>query len=123
MVASELAHPSSFGLGAESDGTLVGYALFRLADIEAELARIAVGPPARRQGLARRLLRASLEALDQREVQQTFLEVRTTNHPARALYAAMGFKEVGRRPGYYPDGTDALVLARPHPRREVDHTS
>jgi ribosomal-protein-alanine N-acetyltransferase len=42
-----------------------------------------------------------------------FLEVAPENFAARALYASAGYTEVGRRPRYYPDGSDALVLARP----------
>jgi ribosomal-protein-alanine N-acetyltransferase len=44
-----------------------------------------------------------------------FLEVDEDNAPARRLYARAGFREVGRRPGYYPQGRAAkaaLVLRR-----------
>jgi ribosomal-protein-alanine N-acetyltransferase len=41
-----------------------------------------------------------------------FLEVAPGNAAARALYASAGYAEVGRRPRYYPDGSDALLLAR-----------
>jgi Fur family ferric uptake transcriptional regulator len=34
------------------------------------------------------------------------------NTPARRLYARAGFREVGRRPGYYSGGKGALVLRR-----------
>jgi ribosomal-protein-alanine N-acetyltransferase len=39
-----------------------------------------------------------------------FLEVAGANAAARALYARMGFRDVGRRRRYYADGTDALVM-------------
>ena len=40
------------------------------------------------------------------------LEVRAGNAPAQALYERLGFREVGRRPGYYSQpADDALVLA------------
>jgi ribosomal-protein-alanine N-acetyltransferase len=39
------------------------------------------------------------------------LEVAEDNAAARALYAAAGFAPAGRRPRYYPDGRDALLLA------------
>ena len=45
-----------------------------------------------------------------------FLEVDEVNEPARRLYQRAGFREVGRRPGYYQQGRDhaatALVLRR-----------
>ena len=44
-----------------------------------------------------------------------FLEVSEANAPARALYRRLGFAEVGRRPRYYDDGGDALVLRLPLP--------
>ena len=45
-----------------------------------------------------------------------FLEVDEDNEPARRLYQRAGFREVGRRPGYYQQSRDhaatALVLRR-----------
>ena len=45
-----------------------------------------------------------------------FLEVDERNEPARRLYQRAGFREVGRRPGYYQQGREqpatALVLRR-----------
>jgi ribosomal-protein-alanine N-acetyltransferase len=45
--------------------------------------------------------------------ERLFLEVATGNAPARALYAAMGFVEIGQRRHYYPDGDDALIMVVP----------
>ncbi len=43
-----------------------------------------------------------------------WLEVRPSNHRARALYARLGYAQVGVRRDYYPDAggrrEDALVL-------------
>jgi ribosomal-protein-alanine N-acetyltransferase len=42
-----------------------------------------------------------------------YLEVRESNAPARALYAAHGFQEAGRRKEYYRRPVeDAVVLRR-----------
>jgi [ribosomal protein S18]-alanine N-acetyltransferase len=42
-----------------------------------------------------------------------FLEVRTDNEPARALYESEGFTVVGLRPRYYrPSGADAHTMRR-----------
>jgi ribosomal-protein-alanine N-acetyltransferase len=88
-----------------------GFALLQVTADEAELLTLAVAPAARRQGLGRRLLAAGLEAAARRGAAWAFLEVAADNAPARALYAATGFVEVGRRRGYY-GGVDALLLRR-----------
>jgi ribosomal-protein-alanine N-acetyltransferase len=46
-------------------------------------------------------------------VTHTLLEVREDNESALRLYGRMGFEQISRRPGYYADGTDALILRRP----------
>ena len=44
---------------------------------------------------------------------EVFLEVRTDNEAARALYEAAGFAVVGLRPRYYrPSGADAHTMRR-----------
>ena len=113
MLACELAHPRALLLVA-SDGEAeppAGYAAFRHAAGEAELLRLAVVPGERRRGIARALVAAGLERLVREGVQVCFLEVRMDNAPAIALYERMGFARIGRRRGYYRDGTDALVFA------------
>lgn len=79
---------------------------------EAELLRIAVSPEARGQGLGRLLLEACQDELAAAGMAHLFLEVRPSNAPARALYRACGWRPCGTRPGYYPDGEDALLFAR-----------
>jgi ribosomal-protein-alanine acetyltransferase len=90
-------------------GPVDAYAAFRRAGDEAELLRIAVSPERRRRGFARELLREGLDRLARRGVITCFLEVRSANLPARALYESEGFRAVGVRPRYYGDGTDALL--------------
>lgn len=91
-----------------------GFALGRLAGREAEIVTLAVHPAARRRGLGAALvgdIEAQAAAGGAEEVR---LEVAVTNAAGRALYAALGYAPVGRRPGYYaPAGrppVDALVL-------------
>lgn len=43
------------------------------------------------------------------------LEVRVSNGAAIALYDQLGFKQVGRRKKYYPDGEDAILMNKDIP--------
>ena len=40
------------------------------------------------------------------------LEVSAANSNALGFYAAAGFTEIDRRPRYYKDGSDAIVMRR-----------
>lgn len=96
---------------ARAGGRLVGYMLFQHVGSEMELHTLAVAPDMRRRGIAKRLLETMSSEAARLDVKDIFLQVRPTNGAARALYGAMGFKEVGLRRAYYKDdGEDALVL-------------
>jgi ribosomal-protein-alanine N-acetyltransferase len=92
----------------------VGFILSRRAADEAEILSVAVTRSWRGRGLARRLLDLHLRRLAGLGLRAVFLEVDEDNTPARRLYARAGFREVGRRPGYYAQsgGKGALVLRR-----------
>jgi len=93
----------------------VGFIVSRRAADEAEILSIAVARAWRGRGVARRLLDLHLRRLAGFGMRAVFLEVDEDNEPARRLYARAGFREVGRRPGYYPQGSaarTALVLRR-----------
>ncbi len=92
-------------------GKLVGFILSRLASDEAEILSVAIAQGARGRGLAGKLLRLHLRTLAGLGVRTVFLEVGEDNVPARRLYAAAGFGEVGRREGYYPGPAGAPVAA------------
>lgn len=96
----------------DADGALVGALLLRVEAGEAEVLQVAVEPSRRRRGAGRRLLIAGEAAAIEGGAGRCFLEVRAGNRAARALYFAAGYREVGRRVGYYRDGEDALVLER-----------
>lgn len=76
---------------------------------ELHVLSLAVAPAHRRRGVAGDLL---ADAIRQREAHHVYLEVRPSNGAARAFYGAQGFAEIGTRRGYYPDGEDAILLAR-----------
>ena len=72
---------------------------------------VAVEPAFRRQGIATVLLRAlHLDALE-RDCDAMTLEVRASNHGARALYERFGYGAEGLRRGYYSDNGEDAVLS------------
>ena len=111
-MAALLAVPGSFACVVMDAGQAPsGLAVVRVAADEAELLTIAVLPEARRLGIARRLMAELADAAAARGAVRLFLEVAVVNSGALALYSGLGFRELGRRRQYYPDGTDALLLA------------
>lgn len=99
-------------LVAEADGQVAGYVVALEAADEGEILNLAVAEGGRRRGLGRALVQAMVASLQDRGVRQVFLEVRDSNAPARALYAAFGFKEVGRRKGYYRRPVEDAIILR-----------
>jgi ribosomal-protein-alanine N-acetyltransferase len=106
--AAQLALPGTFGLIDPAGGMV----LARAAGGEAEILALAVAPSGRRQGRGARLLAAAEAEAARRGGGAMYLEVAETNAPARALYGRAGYREVGRRRAYYPDGGDALVYEK-----------
>jgi ribosomal-protein-alanine N-acetyltransferase len=101
---------------AMSGGAMQGFILSRVVADEAEILSIAVDPARRGRGVARALLDLHMRRLAGLGARAVFLEVDEHNEPALRLYQRAGFREVGRRAGYYPQDRDqaaaALVLRR-----------
>jgi [ribosomal protein S18]-alanine N-acetyltransferase len=91
---------------------LVGFILSRLAADEAEILSVAVASSRRGKGLARRLLDLNLRRLAGLGTHAVFLEVDEGNVPARRLYQRAGFRDVGRREGYYTGKSAAALILR-----------
>jgi len=104
--------PTTSYFVAEQDAAFVGHAAVSVVQDVAELQRIATTQDARRTGVATALLAAVVEHAAARGAERLLLEVREDNVAARAFYAGAGFAEIALRPGYYRDGTDAVVLER-----------
>ena len=112
-VRSELENPLSAWLIALEEETVVGYVGSQTVLDEADIMNVAVAPGYRRQGIARLLLERLEEALRTRKVHSLTLEVRASNEPAKALYASLGYVQVGWRPNYYfKPREDALILRK-----------
>ena len=97
---------------ARQAGHLLGFAIMKYDDDEAHLLLLAVQPTRRREGVGRALL-AWLEATVQvAGIAAVSLEARAGNHEARVFYAAHGYREVGRREGYYEGVEDAVRMRK-----------
>ena len=121
---AELAAPNNFyvGLVTESDQPdgseeLCGYAgitkLGPAGAAEYEIHTIGVGSQWQRQGFGAQLMDALMAAVAE-DPGPVFLEVRTDNEPAIAMYRRYGFENMGLRKNYYPgSGADAYTMCRP----------
>ena len=109
-VREELTGERRHAAVAVVDDAVVGYAVTLRSGDVLDLQRIAVSPAHRRQGLARALLEGVREAGRIDGAARMLLEVSADNAAALAFYDREGFVEIDRRPRYYRDGSDALVL-------------
>lgn len=96
---------------------ILAYAIQLVEPDVVNLMTIAVAPALQGQGLGKILLRwLELFITTHPEIpQQQLLEVRVSNHAAKALYMGMGYEQIGLRKGYYPceqGREDALVLQK-----------
>ena len=113
----ELAVAHNRYVGARVDDLLVGYAgiarLGRTPPFEYEIHTIGVDPEFQGQGIGRRMMTDLLDFAGPDGV--VYLEVRTDNEPAIALYESLGFVRVGLRKRYYRTGADAYTMKRDAP--------
>lgn len=85
-----------------------GFALLRLLGPEAEILTIGTTEPGRGDGralLSRLVITAAASGAE-----SLFLEVSAANSRGVRFYRAAGFAPVGKRPNYYQDGSDAIIM-------------
>ncbi|HUU15369.1 MAG TPA: ribosomal protein S18-alanine N-acetyltransferase [Terriglobia bacterium] len=91
---------------------ILGFAAFHRIIDEVELRNMAVDPDHREQGVGRALLEDARRRLLEAGAKRVFLEVRTSNKPALALYYSMGFAIHSLRKDYYREPQeDGYVLS------------
>lgn len=113
---SELVSDAMYVLVARDKGQLdagpAGVIAMRLAGEQSELDRVLVTPPARRQGIGRRLVTAGMADAYRSGAAEMILEVRESNQAAVGLYGSLGFVPLRSRPDYYGPGSDATIMKR-----------
>lgn len=109
-------HPRSTTTVAELDGEIAG---FCVVDWKLEAGAkvghfitVDVAPARRRGGIGRMLMQAGESALMRAGCIAVTLEVAANNDGAQSFYRRLGYQETGHIPGYYADGTNALVMRK-----------
>ncbi len=112
MFLGELAQPVTLYRVAVVDGTPVGYmGMYRIVD-EGHITNIAVKKAFRGRGIGSCLMESFLQLGEDGLLSFLTLEVRESNQKAIRLYQKYGFRQVGRRPRYYENAEDALLMTR-----------
>lgn len=111
-IATELDNRLSYWLVAVENGTVLGYIGSQTVLGETDIMNLAVSPDARRRGIGRALLLRLMTDLKNGGNRCVSLEVRESNEAAKALYASLGFVQVGLRPNYYRNPKEGALILR-----------
>ncbi len=96
----------------EDDSDILGYCCFYYVLDEAEIPNVCVRKDMRGKGIAFEMMSELLRRAKALDVKDMYLEVRTSNEPARALYRKLGFRDVGVRKGFYELPKEDAVIMR-----------
>lgn len=107
-IAAELKNEFSRFYVAVEDGKAVGFVGLYALSGEADIVRVGVLPQYRNRGIARAVLKKSLENVDG----DVFLDVRESNAPAISFYRSLGFYDTGVRKNYYSEPEENAVLMK-----------
>jgi ribosomal-protein-alanine N-acetyltransferase len=99
----------------DAQGQWLGYFIAMPGVQEVHLLNLTVAPEHQRRGHAVAMLDELVRESSLRGARRLWLEVRTSNERAQALYRRYGFRDVGLRRGYYPAGAlareNAIVMS------------
>ena len=111
-IAELIGNPEAVAVVTRDGRRTVGFAIMRFGDERAHLVLLAVRPPHRRRGIARRMLSWLLDSAVVAGSASVHVELRADNGPAYAMYEAMGFAETLRIPHYYRGRETAVRMLR-----------
>lgn len=77
---------------------------------DADVIMVATKKDFQGRGFAKMLFLRAVKDLKNQGIKRLLLEVRDNNEKAIGLYGSLGFKQIGKRKGYYEGGIDARVL-------------
>ncbi len=91
---------------------VIGFSISTIDNSKGHVLYLAVDPEYRGKGIGSALLCATIMMLfNIYNVDEIYLEVKTTNFAAISLYLKYGFNIVKRIPRYYIDGSDCYVMS------------
>jgi len=85
----------------EEDGNVKGHCIYFFVPGNAEIISVAVSEEDRRHGYGRELVEHVIAEAKNKGLDKVFLEVRSSNVGAIALYTFVGFQQVGERKNLY----------------------
>lgn len=96
----------------QKNDEIIGYSLLMMIMDEAHLLNLSISKDYQKQGLGRYLLEYMMQMARNHHALNMFLEVRTSNISAIALYENVGFNEMAIRRNYYPakSGREDAIL-------------
>lgn len=96
--------------GVFDQGGIVGYICIWCVFEELRILNLAVSPLVRRRGIATHMVKFVLAYGMSQGTTRALLEVRASNVPALSLYNLFGFREYGKRTGYYTNPKEDAIL-------------
>ena len=95
------------------DGEVAAYVGMMTVAGEGQITNVATHPDYRRRGYGAAVLDGLLSFAAQNGLNEIYLEVRSSNEAARALYGTRGFECVGERKGFYRfPAEDAVIMKK-----------
>ena len=110
MFIKEEENPHAVTLVAETDGKQAGFINFWVLRPETEINMIAVNSAFLRRGVASALMKKRREYAKKSLCRNIILDVRADNGAAISFYKKEGFAVEGRRPKFYNDKYDAILM-------------
>jgi len=94
-----------------TENIITAYIIYRIIIDECEIVSIAVADSFKQKKIGKSLLDRMVEEIKKSDVNVVHLEVAEDNTAAINMYKKSGFKESGKRPGYYNRGAEKPVNA------------
>ena len=113
MIAESLDNEMNAVWVADTEEGVAGFLIaFCMPTVNAEIYDIAVDPKFRRNKVAHNLINYMLCYCNLIAVEKILLDVNEHNEAAISLYKSFDFLEDGRRPKYYDNKDDAILMSR-----------